>query len=157
MQRLLRSLGLLNVSTISKYVALAVYISAAVLRIKPNNSRAHRTASKALALLYGPAWTVAICGLAINNVFYSAMEKRDGTTPVGRLVGDVFAHIVPVALATLYAPATFPMSKMAYTAIVLALLVLLGPWLCDVYIGVPHWLIWAAAPAVLLGATYARY
>ena len=157
MRRLLRSLGFFNAKTISKYVALSVYISVIVLHLKPENSRAHRTASNALALLFGPAWAVAICGLLINNVFYRAMERRDRTTPAGRLLGDVFAHVAPAALVCLYAPATFPVSKTSYAAAILTLLTLLGPWLCDVYVGVPRSLIWVAAPAILLGATYARY
>ncbi len=150
-------LGGLNLEMVSTYVAMAVYVAAGIQYITRKRSKIHRTAGQALALLFGPAWAVAVCGLLVNNVLHHDIAKRDKTTPLGRRVGDILGHLLPAAIVTLRAPDMLAVTKCAYSAFVIVAVALLAPWLRRVYVGVPGWVVWGLGPAVALIATHLRY
>ena len=150
-------MGTLNVKTVSKYFAAAVYVAAALKVFSKVGTQLRLTADNALALLFGPAWSIAVCGVLINNVYFEGMAKRDRTTPLGRKVGDVFGHVLPAVVVTLWAPDTMPITQCTYSAGLIVLFGILVPWLREVYVGVPAWVMWGLAPGVALGATHAKY
>ena len=149
--------GGLNPLTVSKYFAAAVYIAALSKAMTKTGTRFHLWSDNALAVLFGPAWAIAVCGALVNNVYFRAMAARDKTTRLGRGLGDVFGHILPALVVTIYAPAAFPVTGCTYSAGVILLVALCGRWLQGVYVGVPWWVVWALAPAIALGATHAKY
>ena len=153
----LRTMGIFNLETISKYFALTVYVATAARLLSVAGSRVRSIAADVLAIMFGPAWALAVCGLLVNNVYYKGIAKRDRTTVLGRRVGDVFGHALPALLVTLYAPDQIPLTKCTYSAGIIVLVALLVPWLRRVYIGVPGWVTWGLAPAVALAATHLRY
>ena len=153
----MRTMGVFNLKTISKYFAATVYLAAIIKYFSAAGGKVRQGADNVLAVMFGPAWAIAICGLLVNNVFYKGIAKRDKTTLLGRRVGDIFGHVLPAVFVTMYAPDLIPMSSCTYTTIVVALFALLVPVLRQVYVGVPGWVLWGLAPFVVLFAAHAKY
>ena len=150
-------MGIFNVKTISKYFATTVYISTIIKYFTHRATRSHQGADNALAVIFGPAWAIAVCGLLVNNFFYKDIAKRDKTTLIGRRLGDIFGHIIPAIIVTMYAPDRLPISKTTYISGILIIFLVLIPWLQKVYVGVPGWVIWGLAPSITIISTCLRY
>ena len=150
-------LGYLHPATISPYFALSVYI-ATIIVLWPGAPKSLKNgASDALALLFGPICAVSVCGFLVNNVYHRELARRDRTTYLGRVLGDVVGHVFPPVLAFIYSSKRMPVSMAAFALTVLPLYALTVPHLCAVYVGMPKWVPEWLAPAVAMVAQLAKY
>ena len=151
------SLGYLHPGTISPYFALSVYI-ATIVRLWPGAPQPiKKGAANALSLLFGPICAVSICGFLVNNVYHREMAKRDRTTRLGRLLGDLIGHVFPAILAYAFSARRMPISMTAFVLTIVPLYLLTVPHLCAVYVGLPRWVPEWLAPVVALIAQVVRY
>ena len=151
------NLGYLHPGTISPYFALSVYI-ATIIRLCPGAPQPiKKGAADALSLLFGPICAVSICGFLVNNVYHKEMAKRDRTTRLGRLLGDVVGHVLPPILAYAFSARRMPITMTAFALTIVPLYMLTVPHLCAVYVGMPRWVPEWLAPVVALTAQAAKY
>ena len=146
----------IQMKAITKYIATLFYILL-YLSLYTKNSNIKYFVDNSLAILYGPIWAMAICGLIINNFYHDEIRKRDNTTTIVRIISDVFGHILPLILITLYAPQKSNIPFIYYLTIIILFFYISIDYLLDTYIGVPTVLITLVAPAICLGMYYLKY
>ena len=146
----------IQMKTLTKYVAAIVYLLLYLSNTIRDKKKLYYI-DNFLSFLYGPIFTVGICGFLINNFFHTEIRKRDNVHPVFRILGDIFGHILPLILMINYGPDKTDIPFGIYCLIVSVFFILLKNYLQDTYIGVPPILLLFIAPAISILAFYFKY
>jgi hypothetical protein len=146
----------IQMKAITKYIATLIYLLIYLSHTLQSNTKLYYI-NNALAVLYGPIWAVAICGVLINNFFHDKIRERDNTTSLVRIFSDIFGHILPLLFIYYYGPTKTTVSFMYYTISIIMFFVLFKNYLVDTYIGVPPSLLLLIAPLISITMFYVRF
>jgi hypothetical protein len=110
-----------------------------------------------LPIFYGLSFSLLICGLIINNVYYHKFVTVYGATRNNLIISDIVGHIIPFLLVYNYVPDNSELSPMIPVVISAIYIIFLSDYFIKIYIGVPSWLIRYAGPFLFLLSYFYKF
>lgn len=146
----------IQTKTITKYISVIIYILLYFSYTTKNKTMKYRL-NQLIALLFGPIWAVGICGFLINRFFAKEMHKRDKPSKYMIIFSDIFGHILPIILITLYAPKKTNIRLYQVIIFIISFYLIFHKHLYTTYIGVPTFILFGLPPIISIIVFYLKY
>ena len=138
--------------TVTPYVSILVYLTV-ILRLFVQN----RFLDNFMSILFSITWAMGVTGIVINAFYAEKLMKKFKITQEMKTVGDIFGHLIPPVLITLFGPTQTQIPFMLIVALALALPIICYQYLVSVYIGVPPFILIGLPAVVFVLSFYLRY